>query len=121
MWFFLSVRDRLNKTWLQVDHYVSQFLTGHGNFKAKLLSFKLVSSPLCECSSLNDEIEQTAHHILWECRLWHDERKLMLDSIIATSGAAYYSDLVATRANFHAFRRFCNTYYWTHTQKQLTH
>jgi hypothetical protein len=32
------------------------------------------------------------------------KRKLMLDSVITTSGAAYYSDLVATRANFHAFR-----------------
>jgi hypothetical protein len=71
--------------------------------------------------SSDDEVERTAHHILWECCLWHDERKLMLDSVMATSGAVYYSDLVATRANYHAFRRFCNTYHWTRTQKQLTH
>jgi hypothetical protein len=48
-------------------------------------------------------------------------KKLMLDSVIATSGAAYYPDLVSTRTNFRAFRRFCNTYHWTHAQKQLTH
>jgi hypothetical protein len=115
--FFPSVRERLEKSWLEVDHCVSQFLTGHGNFKAKLYSFKLVPSPLCDCSSNNAEFEQTAHHILWECCLWHDERKLMLDSVIATSGAAYYPDLVSTGTNFRAFRRFCNTYHWTHAQK----
>jgi hypothetical protein len=100
---------------------LSQFLTGHGNFKAKLYSFKLVPSPLCDCSSNNAEFEQTAHHILWEYCLWHDERKLILDSVIATSGAAYYPDLLSTGTNFRAFRRFCNTYHWTHAQKQLTH
>jgi hypothetical protein len=119
--FFPSVRDRLSKPWMEIDHCVSQFLTGHGNFKAKLFSFKLVPSPLCECSSADTEAEQTAHHILWECRLWHDERKLMLDTVKTTSGAPYYSDLVATRTNYHAFRRFCYTYHWTRTQKQLTH
>jgi hypothetical protein len=66
-------------------------------------------------------LEQTAHHILWECCLWHNERKLKLDSVMATSGAVNYSDLVATRANYYAFRQFCNTYHWTRTQKQLTH
>jgi hypothetical protein len=34
--FFTSVCDRLNKSWLEIDNCVSQFLTGHGNFKAKL-------------------------------------------------------------------------------------
>jgi hypothetical protein len=68
------------------------------------------------CSSNNAEFEQTAHHILWECCLWHDEKKFMLDSVIATSGTAYYSDLVSTGTNYRAFRRFCNTYHWTHTQ-----
>jgi len=32
---------------LELDH---QFLTGHGDFRAKLHSFKLVNSPTCECS-----------------------------------------------------------------------
>jgi hypothetical protein len=62
--FFPSVRDRLSKPWMEIDHCISQFLTGHGNFKSKLFSFKLVPSPLCECSSVDTEAEQTAHHIL---------------------------------------------------------
>jgi hypothetical protein len=53
-----------------------------------------MSSLLCECSSSDDEVEHTAHHILWECCLWHDERKLMIDPVMAKSVAVYYSDLV---------------------------
>lgn len=110
--FFPSVGDRLAKTWLEVDHCVAQFLTGHGNFKSKLYSFKLVPSPLCQCSTSNCEFEQSAHHILWECILWQNERNIMLDSVQVTSGVVYYTDLVETRTNFRAFRRFCHTYYW---------
>lgn len=49
--FFPYVRERLSRTWLEVDHCVNQFLTGHSNFKSKLHSFKLVDSTLCQCST----------------------------------------------------------------------
>lgn len=107
--FFPSIRDRLAKPWLGVDHCVAQFLTGHGNFRSKLFSFKLVESPFCTCST--SEHEQTAHHIIWECNLWHNERNVMLNSLQLTSGVVYYEDLVSNRINFRAFSRFCHTYY----------
>lgn len=110
--FFPCIRDRLSKKWLEIDHCVAQFLTGHGNFKAKLYSFQLVPSPYCECSSEDDLVEQTAQHILWECELWQHERNIMLDAITCTSGVVYYMDLVATIGNFKAFKRFCHNYYW---------
>lgn len=110
--FFPSVRERLARTWLEVDHCVAQFLTGHGNFKSKLFSFKLVPSPFCQCSTSDCEYEQSAHHILWECTLWQNERNIMLDSVQTTSGVIYYTDLVETRTNFRAFKHFCHTYYW---------
>lgn len=115
--FFPLVRERMLKPWIEVDHCVAQFLTGHGNFKSKLHSFKLVPSPFCECSSSADEYEQTAHHILWECCIWQHDRDLMLDSIQATSGVVYYEDLVATRDNYRAFWRFCHAYYWNNYNK----
>ncbi|CAB3240749.1 unnamed protein product [Arctia plantaginis] len=103
--FFPSVRERLSRIWLEVDLCVAQFLTGHGNFKSKLYPFKLVESPLCQCSTPNSHYEQSAHHILWECSLWYNERNIMLNSLQVTSGAVYYGDLVSTRVNFRAFRR----------------
>ncbi|KAF9803285.1 hypothetical protein SFRURICE_007131, partial [Spodoptera frugiperda] len=98
--FFPSVHERLKRTWLEVDHCVAQFLTGHGNFKSKLFSFKLVDSPWCQCSTAELQHEQSAHHILWECGLWQSERNTMLDNLIVSSGVVYYTDLVESRANF---------------------
>lgn len=110
--FFPSVRDRLDLDWIEIDHQVSQFLTGHGNFKAKLHGMELVESPNCECS----ETEQSAHHILWECPLWDEERHTMLSYIQSNSnyriGAIYYVDLIANLKNFLAFKKFCHCYYW---------
>ncbi|KAF9793874.1 hypothetical protein SFRURICE_007405 [Spodoptera frugiperda] len=110
--FFPSVHERLERIWLEVDHCVAQFLTGHGNFKSKLFSLKLVDSPWCQCSTAELQHEQSAHHILWECGLWQSERNTMLDNLIVSSGVVYYTDLVESRTNFRAFRRFCHTYYW---------
>ena len=31
-----DVRDRLETRWLIIDHYTAQFLSGHGDFRAKL-------------------------------------------------------------------------------------
>ncbi|KAF9823529.1 hypothetical protein SFRURICE_011382 [Spodoptera frugiperda] len=46
--FFPSVHERLERTWLEVDHCVAQFLTGHGNFKSN-------------CSHLNSLIHHGAN------------------------------------------------------------
>lgn len=34
---------------MAMDHYTSQIMTGHGDFKGKLHQFKLVDSPQCQC------------------------------------------------------------------------
>lgn len=117
--FFPSVRERLAMYWIEIDHCVAQFLTGHGNFKAKLYGFKLVPSPLCECSSEGSPQEQTAHHILWECDLWHEERTDLLNSIQCVSRVVYYDDLVGSAKNFRAFKRFCHKYYWKQSNTSL--
>lgn len=40
--FLPFVRERLSKTWFEVDHCVAQFFTGYGNFNSKSYSLKLV-------------------------------------------------------------------------------
>ncbi|KAJ8887801.1 hypothetical protein PR048_014019, partial [Dryococelus australis] len=45
---FPCVRERLRlEKWLEVGHYTAQFLTGYGNFHAKLSSLGMVEDPLC--------------------------------------------------------------------------
>ena len=60
-----SITDRMKqKKWLYVDHYLTQFLSGHGNFRAKLHSMALVEGPEClDCGALVDDVE----HATWSC------------------------------------------------------
>jgi hypothetical protein len=92
---FSSVRDRLEKSWIVVDHCVLQFLTGRSNFKVKLYSFKLVRRYhhlLCvtvpSCSLTNAEFELTfKRHNLFYCHslggkvnvsIYHTSSKFLL-------------------------------------------
>ena len=52
---------------LNTNRYATQLLSGHGNFKAKLASFRLVEDPWC--ATCGEGIEETAWHVLAECLL----------------------------------------------------
>lgn len=67
-----DVRQRKRVKW-ETDHYTTQFVSGHGNFKAKLRSFNLVESDRCDhCGEL-----ETAQHVLMECQFYEEERTEM--------------------------------------------
>lgn len=53
-----------------LDHYVTQYLTGHGNFKTKLFGFGLVDDPNCTYC----QVEETMEHVLWDCKHYSEER-----------------------------------------------
>jgi len=75
-----SVRTRYSLP-LDLDHYTSQFLTGHGDFYGKLHKFNLVEDPICECGK-NPE---TVRHVLRFCpRTIRARRKLK--GILAEEG-----------------------------------
>ncbi|KAF9800835.1 hypothetical protein SFRURICE_009309 [Spodoptera frugiperda] len=101
--FFPSVHERLERTWLEVDHCVAQFLTGHGNFKAN-------------CSHLNSLIHHGANVRQRSCNMSNPpitySGSVVSGNLSVTLCVVYYTDLVESRANFRAFRRFCHTYYW---------
>lgn len=59
------------------NHHLSQFLTEHGNFRAKLHSFGLADSPLCGCGAQ----EETAEHVLFLCSLASQHRTLLISQI----------------------------------------
>lgn len=71
---FPNIRHRLEMTWLQPDHYTVQFLSGHGDFSAKLKSLGLAKRNSCSC----DEGEkETALHVLLHCPLHEAEREVL--------------------------------------------
>jgi len=50
---------------LKLDHYTSQMLTGHGDFREQLHRFRLVNSPNCNCSIVG---AKTVVHVLQKCK-----------------------------------------------------
>lgn len=51
--YFSTVASGIGRIWLRPpDYYTSQFLTGHGDFAAKLNSMKLVEQSTCRCGEL---------------------------------------------------------------------
>ncbi|KMQ95338.1 reverse [Lasius niger] len=75
--FFDKERNRLDARSLQTDHWVTQVLTGHGNFRARLASLELVDDAVCICNDQND----TVQHFLLECPLL-DVQRVALREIV---------------------------------------
>lgn len=60
-----DIRTRLKLTKLRLNFYVTQGLTGHGNFQSKLHDMRLVDNPNCRhCGQLD-----TPEHALFTCTL----------------------------------------------------
>ncbi|GFW33412.1 RNase H domain-containing protein [Trichonephila clavipes] len=69
--FFPSIQSRLKVKHFHPNFKLTQFLTGHGNFKAYLKRFNLSLTDQCSCSS--DTI-QNAKHLILACTNFSSER-----------------------------------------------
>jgi hypothetical protein len=98
-----DVRRRLSLP-LPLDHYTTQFLTGHGDFNAKLNGFRLREGAECSCG-LGDE---TVEHVIFECPVHEEERDRLKRSVIAPTGIwpCPTSVFLDTRSNYQALVRF---------------
>lgn len=67
--YFRDVRSRFVSGWAP-DHYVTQFITGHGKFASWLFLRGIADSEeLCDCGS-----EESMQHILVDCPTYQDKR-----------------------------------------------
>ena len=55
-------------------------MTGHGNIKSYLQRFRIIEAPDCPCGNDN----QTAEHILLECRILREERERLIAAVAKT-------------------------------------
>ncbi|CAB0041969.1 unnamed protein product [Trichogramma brassicae] len=105
--YFPDISDRMDKTWIEADHYTNQFLTGHGDFQSKLHYFKLQNDDRCHCGA-----EDTPTHELVICQAYEEERRQLISRLKDEDGnQANLTErsLVSSRANFLAFRDFCKS------------
>lgn len=84
--------------YLVIYHYMSQLLTGHGGFDAKLHAFRLKPNSMSECGE-----EETAEHVLLRCENHIVPRVPWLFEINEeTATMEVLSIAIATRPGFNA-------------------
>jgi len=98
-----DIRFRLSIP-MELDHYVTQYLTGHGNFAARLHSLKLIDSPDCSCGEGTDDPE----HAIYKCRRWNEQRTRLVQKLIE-EGFVWPCEpdvFTKTRKTYSAIRKF---------------
>lgn len=95
-----DVRVRLSQQHVEVDHYLAQVATGHGDFKAKLYSFNLVPAPNCRCQA-----EETVDHVVLNCPQFDGPRRRW-QAVINEADEESWKAAFATRRHFEATRTF---------------
>lgn len=74
--FFDNIIERLKAKWIKPDHWCTQVLTGHGNFRTKLADLNLVNDRHCSCGA-NDTVE----HFILECPKYETQRVALKDIV----------------------------------------
>ncbi|CAI6370238.1 unnamed protein product [Macrosiphum euphorbiae] len=98
-----SVRERYMLP-MPLDHYTTQMLTGHGDFKSKLFKFKLVASPNCGCRGGSE----TVQHVLYRCPRTENYRKELIATMASEQEGWPPSNgaFLKTRKTYEALRKF---------------
>ncbi|XP_070170432.1 fatty acid synthase-like [Polyergus mexicanus] len=108
--FFKDIRQRLATRSLETNHWSTQALTGHGDFRERLESFGLVDSDACVCGSGID----TVQHFLLDCPLFDAQRKALRDLVPQSEWrwpeAAHF--FVSSSEVYAAFADFCCESLW---------
>lgn len=68
---------RRDCSYWEINHYVTQGLSGHGNYNERLHSFGLKDSPMCELCGVNESMR----HVIFECEMYGEERLEMRDEL----------------------------------------
>lgn len=89
---------------LVMNHYLSQMMTGHGDFRGKLRQFKLVPSANCACGNGSE----TVQHVLLTCPRVAAQRD-KFRRVVYNEGEdwpPYQGTIIKTRKIYKAFKTF---------------
>lgn len=70
--FLPSVSNRRRMYWIEMTFYVTQALSGHGDFNEKLMSFNLTDNSKCLCG-----LDDNSRHLIMDCQLYDEDRELL--------------------------------------------
>ncbi|XP_054715555.1 uncharacterized protein LOC129225035 [Uloborus diversus] len=105
--FFPTVFHRQQCSYFSTNFKLSQFLTGHGNFKSYLFRFGISPNLLCDCGVG----EQSAEHVLLHCSLQDGPRTVFRKGLANFSlcWPPVFSDLVKRSETFVILSDFVNS------------
>jgi len=101
--FFPKIADRL-KMKINVTPNFTTMVTGHGNIKSYLRKYKILDSPMCSCKSG----EQTADHILYDCKLLEQERDSLKAAVLRSENWLVNKNKLINKFNKN-IKKFTNT------------
>ena len=112
--FLPCVNTRMKRQWLAPDRWTSQFITGHGRFRAKLRwlglrdsNGELITDDMCICGLG----PQDADHVIWSCPEMSDERTELFSVVRGSRiGPLSNRDLVMNKRNYKAFTKFAHAF-----------
>ncbi|GFV54204.1 uncharacterized protein TNCV_1496811 [Trichonephila clavipes] len=101
--FFPTINKRLSCHHFYTNYKLTQFLSGHGNFKSYLNKFNLVPSSFCDC---NIGGEENVEHVILLCSKYVRERKIIRLAFkrLNINWPPNFHQLLSTRS---AFKNFC--------------
>ncbi|GBN32590.1 hypothetical protein AVEN_138868-1 [Araneus ventricosus] len=106
--FFPSIHGLVKASHFVSNFRITQFVTGHGNFKAYLKRFNLSRTDLCSCSS--GEI-QDVNHLILSCSKFTPARCLLISSLKKNNlvWPPSFSTLVQNETCFASFCEFIDS------------
>lgn len=113
--FFSDIRDRIAASWIRPDHYVTQVLSGHGDFNARLASMMLVDNENCDGCGVPD----TVQHFLFECQVYEPQRVALLDVVGERAWPESAKHLVSSKDTFSVLANYCRETLWLKSQERL--
>jgi hypothetical protein len=79
-------------------------VTGQDNIKSYLHKYKILDSPMCLCKNG----EQTANHILFDCKLLEQERDSLKAAVLRSENWPVIKNKLITKSN-KTFQQFTNS------------
>lgn len=73
-----NIKNWVTRNHGETNYYLTQIMTGHGNFNSYLKRFKITDDSTCkDCGSPEDNAE----HVLFYCNRWHNRRRNLYEAI----------------------------------------
>jgi ribonuclease HI len=103
--YFPTISSRVALKFFTTNHTLTQFLTGHGDFRQYLHRFKKVGDPHCNC---DPEAVDTPHHRIVDCPLFETHRLEFLREMQLNMDLAHVElySLINTADKFRSFSHF---------------